>query len=78
MDVLYTQFSTLMYKVLKRGENMLDNRKKKVLQAIVEEYIETAEPVSSKALIFLLFPDISYSPLSSVPIPHAGIWQTPI
>ena len=51
MDVLYTQFSTLMYKVLKRGENMLDNRKKKVLQAIVEEYIETAEPVSSKALV---------------------------
>ena len=30
---------------------MLDNRKKKVLQAIVEEYIETAEPVSSKALV---------------------------
>ncbi len=30
---------------------MLDDRKKKVLQAIVEEYIYTAEPVSSKALI---------------------------
>lgn len=30
---------------------MLDDRKKKVLQAIVEEYIETAEPVSSNALI---------------------------
>ena len=30
---------------------MLDDRKKKVLQAIVEEYINTAEPVSSKALI---------------------------
>ena len=30
---------------------MLDNRKKKILQAIVEEYIETAEPVSSKALV---------------------------
>lgn len=29
---------------------MLDNRKKKVLQAIVEEYINTAEPVSSNAL----------------------------
>ena len=29
---------------------MLDNRKKKILQAIVEEYIETAEPVSSKAI----------------------------
>lgn len=30
---------------------MLDDRKKKILQAIVEEYIETAEPVSSKALV---------------------------
>lgn len=29
---------------------MLDDRKKKVLQAIVEEYINTAEPVSSTAL----------------------------
>ena len=34
----------------KRGEKMLDDRKKKVLQAIVEEYINTAEPVSSNAL----------------------------
>ena len=25
----------------------LDNRKKRILQAIIEEYIETAEPVSS-------------------------------
>ena len=30
---------------------MLDDRKKKVLQAIVEEYINTAEPVSSKAIV---------------------------
>jgi heat-inducible transcriptional repressor len=30
---------------------MLDNRKKEILQAIVEEYIETAEPVSSKAIV---------------------------
>lgn len=30
---------------------MLDERKRKVLQAIVEEYINTAEPVSSNALI---------------------------
>src|SRR5574344_1769766 len=30
---------------------MLDDRKKKILQAIVEEYIETAEPVSSKAIV---------------------------
>ena len=29
----------------------LDNRKKKVLQAIIEEYIETAEPVSSGNLV---------------------------
>ena len=29
---------------------MLDERKKKVLQAIVEEYINTAEPVSSNAI----------------------------
>jgi len=29
---------------------LLDNRKKKVLQAIVEEYINTAEPVGSNAL----------------------------
>ena len=30
---------------------MLDERKRKVLQAIVEEYINTAEPVSSNALL---------------------------
>ena len=29
---------------------MLDNRKKEILQAIIEEYIETAEPVSSKTI----------------------------
>ena len=34
----------------KRGEKMLDDRKKKVLKAIVEEYINTAEPVGSVAL----------------------------
>lgn len=50
-DVLYTQFSTQGSIVLKRGEKMLDNRKKKILQAIVEEYIETAEPVSSKSIV---------------------------
>ena len=32
---------------------MLEERKKRVLQAIVEEYIKTAEPVSSNALINL-------------------------
>ena len=30
---------------------MLDDRKKKVLQAIVEEYINTAEPVSSSSIV---------------------------
>ena len=34
----------------KRGEKMLNDRKKKVLQAIVEEYVNTAEPVSSTSL----------------------------
>ena len=29
------------------GEKMLDNRKKKILQAIIDEYIKSAEPVSS-------------------------------
>ena len=29
----------------------LDNRKKQILQAIIEEYIETAEPVSSGSLV---------------------------
>ena len=29
----------------------MDERKKKILQAIVEEYIDTAEPVSSKAIM---------------------------
>ena len=32
------------------AEKQLNDRKKKVLQAIVEEYINTAEPVSSNAL----------------------------
>lgn len=30
---------------------MLDNRKKRILQAVVDEYINTAEPVSSAALV---------------------------
>ena len=32
-------------------KNNLDERKRKVLQAIVEEYINTAEPVSSHAIL---------------------------
>src|SRR5699024_7295589 len=34
----------------KEVKNLLEERKKKVLQAIVEEYINTAEPVSSNAI----------------------------
>lgn len=30
---------------------MLDNRKKKILQAVIDEYINTAEPVSSSTLV---------------------------
>ncbi len=30
---------------------MLDERKKKILQAIIDEYITTAEPVSSGTLV---------------------------
>lgn len=38
--------------VLKRGEkDMLNDRKKRILQAIIEEYISTAEPVSSAAIL---------------------------
>ena len=36
----------------KRGTiKMLNDRKKEILQAIIEEYIETADPVSSKAIV---------------------------
>lgn len=36
--------------MLKEVIKLLDERKKKVLQAIVEEYVNTAEPVSSNTL----------------------------
>ncbi len=40
-----------MFKVLK-GDNMkLDERKKKILSSVVEDYIESAEPVGSKTLV---------------------------
>ena len=29
----------------------MDNRKKRILQAIIEEYIDTAEPVSSGSIV---------------------------
>jgi len=44
------EVSNLKRRVLKEVKKLLDDRKKKVLQAIVEEYINTAEPVSSNAL----------------------------
>ena len=42
--------SSQKQRVLKEVKKLLDERKKKVLQAIVEEYINTAEPVSSNSL----------------------------
>ena len=39
-----------MHKELEGG-SVLENRKKQILQAIIEEYINTAEPVSSGALV---------------------------
>lgn len=40
-------------------KKLLDDRKKKVLQAIVEEYVNSAEPVSSNAIIHK--EDLQYS-----------------
>ena len=47
MDIIYIKFSSHGCKLLKEGVKV-DNRKRKILQAIVEEYINTAEPVSSR------------------------------
>lgn len=47
MDIIYIEFSSQYMTLLKEGVKV-DNRKKKILQAIVEEYINTAEPVSSR------------------------------
>ena len=44
------RISKLSKRVLKEVKILLDERKKKVLQAIVEEYVNTAEPVSSNSL----------------------------
>ena len=52
---------------------MLDERKKRVLQAIVEAYIQTAEPVSSNAIMNLeglptdFFPHMTKSPQKRLP-----------
>jgi heat-inducible transcriptional repressor len=37
--------------VLTKGEKMLSDRQKNILQAIIEEYINTAEPVSSASIL---------------------------
>ena len=50
MDIIYIGISNLTSRVLKEVIELLDQRKKKVLQAIVEEYVNTAEPVSSGLL----------------------------
>ena len=55
MGIIYNKISKQNKRVLKTNnyeevKKLLDDRKKKVLQAIVEEYINTAEPVSSNAL----------------------------
>ena len=42
------EFSSLTHKVLKEVKDMLDKRKKEILQAVIDEYINTAEPVSSR------------------------------
>jgi len=45
------QFSSRVKRVLKRRwKKLLDDRKKRILQAIVDEYVNTAEPVSSGAI----------------------------
>lgn len=44
----------MQFPIKKRGgKKLLEERKKRVLQAIVEEYIKTAEPVSSGAIMNL-------------------------
>ena len=50
LDIIYSKFSSQLKQLLKEGAK-LDNRKKKILQAIVEEYINTAEPVSSGSIV---------------------------
>lgn len=51
MDIIYNKFSTLTHRLLKRRKVVLDDRKKRILQAIIDEYISTAEPVSSGSIV---------------------------
>ena len=50
MVIIYIKFSTRGFELLKEGERV-EERKKRILQAIVEEYINTAEPVSSGSIV---------------------------
>ena len=45
--------------MLKGGGVLLTDRKKRVLKAIIEEYINTAEPVSSGTIVEHYIPDCS-------------------
>ena len=48
---IYKEISNLNFQVLKKEViKVLDKRKKEILQAVVDEYINTAEPVSSATL----------------------------
>ena len=51
MDIIYIKISNQNKRLLKEVKKLLEERKKKVLKAIVEQYINTAEPVSSGNLV---------------------------
>ena len=67
---------------------MLDDRKKQILQAIIEEYINTAEPVSSGALVQKYNLDYSSATIRNemadleksgyLDKPHTSSWQSSI
>ena len=48
---IYMQVSTRTFKVLKGDFMDLDDRKKKILSSVVEDYIVSAEPVGSKTIM---------------------------
>lgn len=48
---IYMQVSTLTFEVLKGDIMNLDDRKKKILSSVVEDYIISAEPVGSKTIM---------------------------
>ena len=64
----------MQFPIKKRGgKKLLEERKKRVLQAIVEEYIKTAEPVSSGAIMNL--EGLEYSSACSWCIMHVIFWS---